>query len=132
MTGDGEDAGSVRLDKWLWAARFFKTRRLAKAAIEAGHVRLAGERCKVSRSVTPGMQLSVRQGWDELEVLVRAVAEQRRDATFARTLYEETEASRVKREALAIQRKAANTWEGDARPDKKQRRLIHRFKRSLS
>ena len=73
------DAG-VRLDKWLWAARFFKTRSLAKHAIESGHVRYDGERCKVSKSVAVGARLSVRRGADEIELVVDGLSDQRRGA----------------------------------------------------
>ncbi|MDR2213235.1 MAG: RNA-binding protein, partial [Pseudomonadales bacterium] len=83
----------VRLDKWLWAARFFKTRSLAKAAIEGGKVHCNGERCKSSREVGVGMTLQIRQGWDERTVLVRGVSEQRGGAPQAALLYEETAAS---------------------------------------
>ena len=76
--------GAVRLDKWLWAARFFKTRSLAKQAIENGHVRYGGERCKVSKEVALGARLLIRQGWDEIEVTVRGLSAVRGGAPQAR------------------------------------------------
>ena len=102
MTENEEGNGKVRIDKWLWAARFFKTRSLAKAAIEGGKVQLAGQQVKVSREVVPGDILRIRQGWDEREVKVMATSEQRRAAPIAQTLYEETEAS-VERRARAAE-----------------------------
>jgi ribosome-associated heat shock protein Hsp15 len=92
LTDTENKAGKVRVDKWLWAARFFKTRSLAKTAIEGGKVQMDGQRVKVSREVAPGDVLRVRQGWDEHEVVVSAVTDQRRGAPIAQTLYEETPA----------------------------------------
>lgn len=132
MTDRPPAAGKLRLDKWLWAARFFKTRSLAKAAIEGGKVQLAGRRVKVSREISPGDTLHIRQGWDERVVLVRALSDQRRGAVEAQQLYEETAASVARRESEAAARKAAGGMiERPAhRPSKKQRRQIHRFKDS--
>lgn len=123
-------AGKLRLDKWLWAARFFKTRSLAKAAIEGGKVRLDGQRVKVSKEISVGDILQVRQGWDEKTVVVQALSDQRRGAPEAQALYRETAESLEKREAEAAARKAAGGMiERPAhRPTKKQRRQIHRFK----
>lgn len=123
--GDG-----VRLDKWLWAARFFKTRSLAKAAIEGGKVRLAGQRTKVSKEITPGTALHIRQGHDERIVVVRELSEQRRGAPEAQLLYEETPDSVARREKEAAARKAAGGMldRPALRPNKKQRRQIHRFR----
>ena len=120
----------LRLDKWLWAARFFKTRSLAKAAIEGGKVHLGGQRVKVSREIQVGDLLQIRQGWDERIVEVLALSDQRRGAPEAQRLYRETEASIERREAAAQARKAAGGMiERPARrPSKKQRRQIHRFK----
>ena len=100
-------AEKIRLDKWLWAARFFKTRSLAKAAIEGGKVHLGGQRVKVSREIMVGDLLQIRQGWDEKVVTVKALSDQRRGAPEAQTLYEETAQSLKKREAEAAARKAA-------------------------
>jgi ribosome-associated heat shock protein Hsp15 len=131
---DNDDTADdeVRLDKWLWAARFFKTRSLAKQAIESGKVKYNGERAKVSKTVAIGAQLQVRQGWDEVEVTVRGLSAHRGGAPQARLLYEETPASVTRRAHEAEQRRAASQLVSDERPTKKQRRLIHRFKRSLS
>lgn len=120
---------SVRLDKWLWAARFFKTRALAKTAIEGGKVKLNGERTKPSKLLTAGETLSIRQGWDDKIVIVLALSEQRSSAPEAAQLYRETEASLAARAQRAAARKAHGTSPGPAqRPTKKQRRQIHRFK----
>lgn len=123
-------AQKLRLDKWLWAARFFKTRSLAKAAIEGGKVHLDGQRVKVSREISVGDTLQVRQGWDQKTVVIQALSDQRRGAPEAQQLYTETEESREKREAAAAARKAAGGMldRPAGRPTKKQRRQIHRFK----
>ena len=121
----------VRLDKWLWAARFFKTRSLAKDAIEGGKVRYEGEHAKVSRAVEVGAMLTIRQGFDEIEVIVRALSDQRSGAPQARLLYEETAQSRERREHAARQRKAAGATISAQRPSKQQRRVLERFKRGL-
>jgi ribosome-associated heat shock protein Hsp15 len=125
-----EQLGNVRLDKWLWAARFFKTRSLAKAAIESGKVHLDGQRVKVSKEITAGDTLQIRQGWDEKVVLVKQLSDQRRGAPEAQLLYEETPASLAKREAQALARKAAGGMidRPAHRPTKKQRRQIHALK----
>ncbi len=125
-----EHPARLRLDKWLWAARFFKTRSLAKAAIEGGKVHLDGQRVKVSREISVGDELQIRQGWDEKVVVVQALSDQRRGAPEAQQLYQETEASRERREAQAAARKAAGGMidRPARRPTKKQRRQIHRFK----
>ncbi|WP_293393201.1 RNA-binding S4 domain-containing protein [Nevskia sp.] len=121
---------SVRLDKWLWAARFYKTRSIAKEAIDAGHVRYEGQRTKVAKEVAIGAEISVRKGQDELQVTVRERSDQRLAAPFARLLYAETEASKTRRAREAELRAAADDMSSD-RPNKLQRRLIHKFKRSL-
>ena len=121
----------VRLDKWLWAARFFKTRSLAKQAIEGGKVHYNGSRSKVSKEVELGATLTIRQGRDEKEVAIIALSDQRRGATEARLLYRETAASIARRQAAADQRQALKGLGLSAsreRPNKKQRRQIHRFK----
>lgn len=129
-----EDAapGRMRLDKWLWVARLYKSRSLARTAIESGHVRVEGERSKVGREVGPGTRLLVRQGWDERELLVRGIDAQRRGAPEARQLYEETAASLQRRETLALQRRASAVIAGPDRPSKKDRRDLARFKRGWS
>lgn len=123
------DDGKPRLDKWLWAARFFKTRALAKAAIEGGKVHHAGERCKPSKEPKIGDQLQIRQGHDQRTVVILAVSMTRRGAPEAQLLYEETAESISQREAAATARKAAGPGLlSEQRPTKKQRRQIHRFK----
>ena len=124
----------VRLDKWLWAARFFKTRSLAKQAIEGGKVHWGGSRCKSSKEIAEGDELSIRQGWDEKVVIVTALSEQRRGAPEAALLYKETPASIEKRETMAADRKAQRVSAPitDGRPNKQDRRRIHRFKRENS
>ena len=132
MTKGEQGSKKVRIDKWLWAARFFKTRSLAKSAIEGGKVQLAGQRVKVSREVAPGDVLRVRQGWDEREVTVLATSEQRRAAPIAQTLYEETETSLERRSRAAEARKAAGT---PARPShrtgKHERKALERLRKQF-
>ncbi|AXY42242.1 ribosome-associated heat shock protein Hsp15 [Halomonas alkalicola] len=125
---------SVRLDKWLWAARFFKTRGLAKKAIEGGKVHYNGARAKTSKTVEVGALVRVPQGWDLLEVEVVALSDQRRGAPEARALYRETEESAVRREREAEARRLTNQAMQHPlkRPDKKQRRDIQRFQRQQS
>jgi ribosome-associated heat shock protein Hsp15 len=118
----------VRLDKWLWAARFFKTRALAKAAIEGGKVHCRGERCKPSKEPRLGDELVIRIGFDERTVVIRALSAVRRGAPEAQMLYEETPQSLAAREDAAAQRKAgALGLQTDGRPSKKQRRALQRF-----
>lgn len=125
----GMELAKVRIDKWLWAARFFKTRSLAKQAIDGGKVHVDGQRVKASKDLTVGATLKIRQGWDDKEIVVTALSDQRRGAPEAAKLYEETEASIARREDLAAQRKAMGAGiQTDGRPTKKQRRQIHRFK----
>jgi len=130
VSNGSDHPGKVRLDKWLWAARFFKTRSLAKAAIESGKVHLDGQRVKVSKEITAGDILQIRQGWDEKVVLVKQLSDQRRGAPEAQLLYEETAASLAKREAQALARKAVGGMldRPAHRPTKKQRRQIHALK----
>jgi ribosome-associated heat shock protein Hsp15 len=124
---------AVRLDKWLWAARFFKTRSLAKQAIEGGKVRYNDQRCKVSKEVEIGARLNLTQGWDDIEIEVLALSAQRGAAPQARLLYAETAESIARREKAAAERKAqsAGMPQSPDRPNKKQRRMIHRFKQDL-
>lgn len=119
----------VRLDKWLWAARFFRTRAKAKEAIDGGKVHVGGARGKPARELQVGDELRIRQGWDEKVVVVKALSDQRRGAPEAQTLYEETPESVERREREAMQRRLAGsrlTTRG--RPSKKDRRLIHEFR----
>jgi ribosome-associated heat shock protein Hsp15 len=128
QSGDLQAGARVRLDKWLWAARFFRTRTLAKQAIESGHVRYNGDRPKVSKEVDIGGVLTVRQGWDEVEVVIRRLSDRRGGAPEARLLYSETAESITRREAAAAARRASAPVD-EGRPTKKQRRLIQRLKR---
>lgn len=119
----------LRLDKWLWAARFYKTRAIAKQAIEGGKVQCDGNRAKPSKEIEVGTEIRLRQGFDEKTVRVRSLSDQRRGAPEAQQLYEETEESIEAREKLAAQRKALpKHWPTPGRPTKKQRRQIQRFK----
>jgi ribosome-associated heat shock protein Hsp15 len=120
----------VRIDKWLWAARLFKTRSLAKQAIESGHVKSQGQRLKPSRDITAGTLLTVRTGWDEKEIEVLELSEQRRGAPEAQRLYRETEDSIKARENRSAERDVLRQLDQfpPKRPTKKQRRQIHRFR----
>jgi ribosome-associated heat shock protein Hsp15 len=128
---DENDDDKVRIDKWLWAARFFKTRSLAKDAIDGGKVHCDGQRVKPSREATIGMELTIRQQWDEKTVVIKALSDQRRGAPEAALLYDETEASKALREKRAAERKAGlgAFIVSDHKPNKKERRHIHRFQR---
>ncbi len=121
---------AVRLDKWLWAARFYKTRALAREMVEGGKVHYNGQRSKPSKIVELNAILTLRQGNDERTVIVKAITEQRRPSTEATTLYEETPESVEKREKIALARKmnALTMPHPDRRPDKKERRDLMRFK----
>ena len=125
-----DDSDRVRLDKWLWAARFFKTRSLATDAVAGGKIELNGERAKPAKAVKPGDEVRVRLGPYEHILIVRALADRRGPASVAQTLYEETEASRQARERLAEQLKLAPgsfIYEEKGRPTKKDRRELSRF-----
>ncbi len=129
------DARSVRLDKWLWAARFFKTRSIAADAVGGGKVQLNGERAKPAKHVKAGDKLVVRSGDYEWSIAVKAVSERRSPAVQAQELYEETEQSRLAREEKAAQLKAerrAMPDLGRGRPTKRERRKIIRFKQENS
>ena len=121
---------AVRLDKWLWAARIYKTRALAREMIEGGKVHYNGQRSKPGKIVEPGATLTLRQGNDERILLVKGITEQRRPASEAAALYEETAESIEKREKMALARKmnALTMPHPDRRPDKKERRDLMRFK----
>lgn len=123
-----EDAVGMRIDKWLWAARFFKTRSIAKHAIEGGKVHQNGERVKVSREVRVGMELTIAQGIEKKTVVIKALSDVRGPAPVAQLLYEETASSLAKRELFAAQRKMHNLARPDHRPSKKDRRDIQRFR----
>jgi ribosome-associated heat shock protein Hsp15 len=119
----------IRIDKWLWSARFFKTRSLAADAVSGGKIEVNGDRAKPSRIVRAGDKLTIRRGPYEWTILVKEVARLRRPASQARQLYEETEESPRKREASIAQLKLERLPEFDApgRPSKKDRRAIARF-----
>lgn len=121
----------VRLDKWLFAARFYKTRSIAKQAIDGGKVRVNGHSTKASKEVEIGMTLSIRQGFDEKEVEVTALSDIRRGAPEAAGLYCETQTSILRRKSQGEQRKLQNgqAQRGTCKPNTKQRRQIHQFKR---
>lgn len=126
------DTVRMRLDKWLWAARFYRTRTLAKEAIESGRVHYAGSRVKTSKEIAVGDELDIRQGsataMTEKTVIVEALSAQRGNATAAQHLYSETQESIERRAYYAEQRKLANLARPDHRPNKKQRRDLQRFK----
>lgn len=123
-----ESMDAMRIDKWLWAARFFKTRSIAKAAIEGGKVHHHNDRVKVSRDVRVGMELTIQQGFEKKTVVIKALSAIRGGAPAAQLLYEETAESIERRELLASQRKLHNLARPDHRPSKKDRRDINRFK----
>jgi ribosome-associated heat shock protein Hsp15 len=124
-------SAAVRVDKWLWAARFFKTRTLATEAVAGGKVQVNGERAKPARPVTPGDTVRVRQPPYEWTLVVRALAERRGSVRTAAALYEETAASQAARERLRLGMRLVqgNVYEGKGRPTKKQRRQIDRLDR---
>ena len=121
----------IRIDKWLWAARFFKTRSLATQAVNGGRVHLNGERIKPSRNVLPGDRLNITRGEVVFDVLVLDLSERRGPATVARKLYQETEESIAAREAAREERRLRKLASADPvftrKPDKRDRRLIRRF-----
>ena len=123
----------LRVDKWLWAARFFKTRSIAKTAIEGGKVHLDGQRVKVSREIAVGEILVIKQGWDEKEVVVLGLSADRGPAPVARELYEETAASIEKREREAQARKAAGgaVARPTQKPGKHQRKALERLRKQF-
>ncbi|WP_281648420.1 ribosome-associated heat shock protein Hsp15 [Parendozoicomonas sp. Alg238-R29] len=126
--GQGQD--KVRLDKWLWAARFYKTRSASRDAIEGGKVHVNGQRAKPSKDARVGDTIILRQGFDEKVIFIKALSDTRRGAPEAQLLYEETQESITKREEAAANRKALRGSYpiSEHRPDKKQRRDIERFR----
>jgi ribosome-associated heat shock protein Hsp15 len=124
-----DESQSIRLDKWLWAARFFKTRALAATAIVGGKVEINGTRPKPSRIVRTGDELSIRRGPFEWTIVVKDVAKLRGPAVQAQALYEETPASARRRQAAAaqMQLERAPQFESPGRPSKKDRRAMARF-----
>ena len=121
---------AVRLDKWLWAARFYKTRSLATAAVTAGEVRIARERVKPARVVKPGDEVQIRRGEDVTDIVVRELSEVRGPAPVAQRLYEETEESRRRRAVAAERRRLAREPALDikGRPTKRDARVLRRLR----
>ena len=123
----------LRVDKWLWAARFFKTRSIAKTAIEGGKVHLSGQRVKVSREICVGEVLVIKQGWDEREIIVKALSDKRGSAPAAQILYAETDASIARREREAQVRKAAGgaVARPTNKPGKHERKALERLRKQF-
>lgn len=123
---------SVRLDKWLWAARFFKSRTLAVAAIESGRVLVADDRAKPARLIKVGERLKISREQEKFELVIRGITEQRKSAPLARLLYEETPESLLARQTLAENRRFYNEPSQDiaGRPTKRHRRALDRWKES--
>lgn len=123
-----------RLDKWLWAARFFKTRAMATEAVNGGKVHLNGERVKPGRTIKPGDRLKITKGVMEFDVIIQDSSKQRRPAKEAQLLYEETEESQqLRKERLKMLKEtSAHLPHSERRPSKKDRRQIVRFKRKTS
>jgi ribosome-associated heat shock protein Hsp15 len=127
---NADESDRVRIDKWLWAARFYKTRSLATDAVAGGKVAVNGERAKPAKAIKPGDEIRLRLGPQEYIVVVTALAERRGSAAVAHTLYEETEPSRLARERLSAQLKlapAAFQFDEKGRPSKKDRRDLSKF-----
>ena len=120
----------MRVDKWLWAARFYKTRGLAQTAVAGGKVKVNGERVKPAKTLATGDKLAIRMGELEWAVTVRALSDRRGPAEAARKLYEEDEASRALRVAQVADRRAqASVWgERKGRPTKRERREMERWR----
>ncbi|KPV97221.1 MULTISPECIES: ribosome-associated heat shock protein Hsp15 [unclassified Pseudoalteromonas] len=129
---DHNSEPKVRLDKWLWAARFYKTRALAREMVQGGKVHYNGQRTKASKTVEVGATIKLAQGVDEKLIKVLKVLEKRQSAPIAQTLYQETDASIAKREENAIARKNNSFFapHPDKKPDKKQRRELLKMKSS--
>jgi len=124
------ETSSVRIDKWLWAARFFKSRSVAHDAVTGGKAHLAGQRVKASRAVRIGDTLQIRQGYDEKTVIVTGLSEKRVSATLAALLYEETAESISKRESERQQRQSLANHSPSNKPNKKERRQIKGFRQN--
>ncbi len=121
----------LRLDKWLWAARFFKTRRQAVEAINGGKVQVNGQRAKPGKVIQAGTHLVIHKGSLQWELVVNGISRQRRPASEAILLYEESEASRLRHQALVRERRESGASAPGARgrPNKRERRMIQRFTR---
>lgn len=128
---ENDDASAMRLDKWLWAARFFKTRSIAQDALGLGRVLIDGQRAKPSRDVKPGMTLAIERGDEKFTVVVAALSNQRRGAKEAALLYEETPESLARRQMLKDRMKFAYEPARSipkGRPTKKDARLLKAFR----
>jgi ribosome-associated heat shock protein Hsp15 len=123
---------AMRVDKWLWAARFYRTRTTAKEAIDGGKVHHQGERVKVSKEIRVGMELTIRQGFEEKTVVITGLTAVRGNATAAQVLYEETPASIARRELFQAARKMSNLARPDHRPNKHERQQLKRFQSNRS
>lgn len=121
----------LRLDKWLWAARFFKTRRQAVEAINGGKIQVNGQRTKPGKTIQAGTHLVIHKGSLQWDLVVKGVSRQRRPASEATLLYEESEASRLRRQVLVRERRESgdSVWGARGRPNKRERRMIQRFTR---
>jgi ribosome-associated heat shock protein Hsp15 len=128
VSGEG-DSQRIRLDKWLWAARFFRTRSAAAKAVNGGQVQVNGARVKPARTVNPGETVRIRRGMVEFTIRVLALSDRRKGAPEARLLYEETAESIARRERQGEERRllATEPLPSHGRPNKKDRRLIRRF-----
>jgi ribosome-associated heat shock protein Hsp15 len=126
------DGESTRIDKWLWAARFYKTRSLATEAVGGGKVEVNGDSAKPSKVVKPGDQVRIRIGPVEYLLTVKAIAERRGSAPAAQALYEEAAESRALREKIAAQRRfaAPPAYDEKGKPSKKDRRDLERWRRT--
>ncbi len=129
-TPSNKNAPEVRLDKWLWAARLFKTRSLARTAVQAGKVHYNGQRTKPSKVVELGATVKVPAGYDTKELVINEIVEQRRGAALVQDMYRETQSSLEQRERNAQARKlsAFHSPKPETKPDKKQRRQIIELK----
>ncbi|MBE1286339.1 MAG: ribosome-associated heat shock protein Hsp15 [Alteromonadaceae bacterium] len=129
-TPSNKNASEVRLDKWLWAARLFKTRSLARTAVQAGKVHYNGQRTKPSKVVELGATVKVPAGYDTKELVIEEIVEQRRGAALVQDMYRETQSSVEQRERNAQARKlsAFHSPKPETKPDKKQRRQIIELK----
>jgi len=125
-----EPLEKMRLDKWLWCARFFKTRQLAAEAVQGGKVHLNGQRCKPGKDVKVGSKLTISKGPYDWEIEVQMLPRQRRPASEAKEFYSESEQSHERRQLLNEQLRAERAAHpvSDHRPNKRERRQIHRFK----
>lgn len=120
--------GTVRLDKWLWASRFYKTRSLARAAIESGKVFIDGIRAKPSKSVALGQEIQLSNAAGQFVVIVEGISDQRRSASFATGLYRETDVSKARREELRLMHSLARESAPAERPNTQDRLLLRKLK----